>query len=214
MKSLGRTIDRVLEVMPKLEDDLVRIRRKWKRYPRKEMDYWKEFLDILNSGFIKGDQKWEEIRKIVIANRKLPPKKYTFQEAHPNDRVLGVIPEYIADKIKKYDRRCIELAKKQMEASMTQDMILLQKLSRQAYKLELDQKKIWLDIRDHFELWGDGHRFVVKTRNSIPVLIIESSVPHHSLNPPIANIMLDRNSLLNILRHLGIEPPSGLMDNG
>jgi hypothetical protein len=206
MKSLGRTIDRILRVDPQLEDKLLRIKTKWERYPSKNMDYWKELLDFLNSDPFKKHPNFEKIREIIVSKRKQPQQLYTFEDVVPGEKVEGCIPENLADTIRAHDRRTVRLAKLQIEANMTRNTALHAKLSREELLMEINKDKIWLQLKDHFNLWGKTFNYSIRRQTGTLVLVEQ---PPTATIPPMSGVYpmkMDQNALRELLRRLGMDP--------
>ena len=202
MKSLGKTIDRILKIDPDLASDLGPIKAKWQRFPSKTQGYWKELLLLLNSESLQEHPRRDEIKGIVTETKKHPRQTYTFTEAAATDRVIGVIPEHISDVVRRYDRAAIKLAKSQVVANMTRDVGLLAELSRNETLLEIGMRKMWLMLKDHFKLWDKPMSFTIKKGG--PVLVLVENPP----NPQGMPIMrLDPNTLRQFLGMMGMGLP-------
>jgi hypothetical protein len=209
MKSLGRTIDRILKVVPNMDTQLLPIKSKWERYPSRTMKYWQELGTVLNT--IKNHPRWSEIRNIVLPKKKTVRVISSFEPPVPNERVLGIIPEYISDKIRRHDRASIVFAKKRVEVSMTKDTALLAQLFRKECIMEIQMKKIWCELKDHFKLWDKPVSYGIRKQDPFLVLVI---IPDH---PPIqmmpgsngqAGMMrMDENTFRKFMGMLGMEPP-------
>lgn len=217
MKNLARTIDRILKVEPDLKSDLMPIRHKFSRWPKHEMSYWKELLGVLNSEPMQKHPKREEIRKIVSSlpvRRKLP---YSFKQVGPQDKIIGALPENISDRLKRHDRRIIDLAKKNVEAEMTADEEALIKIARTNALLDIDQDKIWVTIKDHFNLWKfRGINLHIKLNGEMLVVTTDSDNGGGGgstflMQTPMGTIKMDRESFIQFFKSMGIKPPPGMI---
>ena len=203
MKNLGRTIDRILKVDPTLQDSLSPIKKNWKKYPSKTMEYWQELLGFLNSKPLLEHPRRHELRSIVVSKSKIPRQLYTFEDVTPNDRILGVIPERLADAIRRHDRKMVNMAKKQTEANMTRNVALMAAVSREETLLNLSANRIWLQLKDYFVLWEKTNQYSIRKHQGSLVLIEQ---PTPSQQCPIhGGIMrIDPRKLFGML---GIEGP-------
>jgi len=213
MKSLGRTIDRILRIAPELKPQLSMIKSKWKRWPQRTTDYWKELATTLSQN-VADEEEQEKIREILYNPRRAKPI-YTFDEVGPNDKVLGTIPEYLADRIKRHDLASVHMAMQQTKASLTKDPDLIVQLTRRSAKTEIAMKKIWLDLKDHFGLWDKNIKVTIKKQGSLLQLVIDemtgilpSKIP--GVGDSDLMIKVDPDTLRGIFRMLGLDPPLGL----
>jgi len=205
MKNLGRTIDRIIKIDPALEDKLSPIRNKWRKAPSKAMDYWKELIDFLNSDPLMKHPKRDQIKNIITYKRSAPKQLYTFDEVTPNDTIIGVVPENIADAIRRHDVKVIRLAKLQVEANMTRNAALMAKISRQDLLMEIETRKIWLAVKDHFNLWDKPTNFSLKKlKNSLVLTEISQQPPQGMVSFPGVH-RVDPNSFRKFLDMLGFE---------
>lgn len=203
MKSLGKTIEELIKVEPALESTLSSIKNKWERYPQRKNHYWKELLKVLNSDTIQNHPKRSVMKDILSIKKKTSKKTYTFEEALPDDFIIGVIPENISDLIRKYDRRTIEIAKLNAEASITRNIDLIAKTLRKEHILSIDSKKLWLSIRDHFDLWKSLNNFSIKIKNNLLVLIkTPQAQPPQFIGPGI--VKMDQDTLKRFLEFLNL----------
>ena len=62
MLNLGRTIDRILEIEPNLSPQLISLKGKWEKKPKKL--YWKKLFDVLNTEIVPQHPKRAEIQSI------------------------------------------------------------------------------------------------------------------------------------------------------
>lgn len=206
MKNLGRTIDKILKVDPSLEKPLIKIKNRWKRRP--SMQHWEELLSFLNSDPLMEHPDRETFRDIITSKPSTPAHTYTFEKLHPQDNVLGILPENLADAIRRHDRKTLKTAKKQVEAAMTHNMELRTQLERESTLLEISAKKIWLALKDHFDLWGQTTTFTVKKGEGETALVLVSS-PAPLIPPSVQRFQVPPNSLF---RMLGLEPPPSPSD--
>jgi hypothetical protein len=209
MKNLGRTIDQIVKLDPALENRLIPIKNRYKRYPSKTLDYWKDLLNVLNSDDLMTHPKRLEIRNILMPAKRVEKKVNSFDDITPNDKVLGVLPENIADRIRRHDRIFIEISKQHTEAVLTKNIKLITSLSRRNAKQEIQLKKIWFDIKEHFGLWDCECQYSIKKKDNILVLAItqEQNGPTPGPGPrPGGMVMMDPDNFKNFLRMLGINP--------
>lgn len=208
MKNLGKTIDRILKIDPTLEEKLLAIKNKWRRFPSKRLSYWKELLDFLNSDSVVTHPKRSEIKN-VLTSTSIPVKRhhfYSFEECLPSDHILGVIPENLLDKLRRHDRQSLEAAKMRVEVEVTRNQQLLAKVSRREALLELNTKKIWIILRDHFNLWGRQSNYSIKKNKDFIVLVDTSAAPTF-MGPNI--VKMDQNTLRQFMQFLGQPPEDG-----
>jgi len=221
MRNLGKTIDKILAVDPCLGPHLTPIKNKWEKYPKKEFLYWKQIISILNTNLIPGHPNRDAIKEILNPPRKKIPAVHSFEVPTKMEQVLGVIPEGIECRIRKYDRKNIELAKKEIEAKLTHNISMFIAVSRDIEILDNLQKKVWIDLKDHFKIWGieGAYTFLIRKKDNVLVLTsIEAPhfmpFPEHGPGPgqgsPESHIMrLDPETLRKLFRYLNINPPPG-----
>jgi hypothetical protein len=222
MKNLNKTIDRILKVDPTLEDKLVPIKNKLKKFPSRSMNYWKELLELLNSDpSIVNHPKRTEISKIFTVKKRTPHQQlYSFKIVTPSDHVIGVIPENFADEIKRHDREYIAITKLNVEAVLTENPELKAEVLRRGNLLEIHNKKIWFKLRDHFQLWDRSLSCTIKKQENGLLVMVEpaqrSNMGFPGLGQPqqlpgpsgMPNIFkIDPNDLKQFLQSLGLEPP-------
>jgi hypothetical protein len=207
MKNLGKTIDRIIKVDPDLEEKLVSIKNKWKRSPSKTINYWNELLALLNAN--PEHPKRLEFKNIISPRKKVDKKQlYSFEEILPTDRNIGALPEGISDIIKRHDRQSIEVAKLRVEAGLTRNETLLAEVYRKEVLLDINSKKIWLAIKDHFNLWNKPTgNYSIKKYNGLLVLIepAKQGMPPAFLGPGI--VKMDHDTLKQFMRYLGMDVP-------
>lgn len=153
MKNLSKTVDRILKIEPSLEALLIPIKIKWDKGPRK-MIYWKQLFKILNSEIPKTHPKRFEIQNIFSVKKSSVKKKlYTFEFPSLNETVIGTIPEHLEGIIRRNDRMKIKHAKQILEAKLTHNDVLMVEANKQSEKLEIEEKKIWFNIKNYFNIW-------------------------------------------------------------
>ena len=209
MYSIGITIERILKVVPALEPKLTMIKSKWERYPKRTTTYWKELANTLNSDVVNKSEQ-EKIKNILMSKPPHVKPLYTFEEATSNDKIIGVLPENFADRIKHHDLLSVRMAMLQTKASLTRDRDLIVQLTKKSARIEISMKKLWVGLKDHFNLWDKDIRVVIKKQGSLLVLV-DSQAPH----APTAtgdNFMIrtDPETLKGFFRMLGLDPPADL----
>ena len=207
MKSLGKTIDRILKIVPALEPKLTVIKSKWERYPKRTMAYWKELANTLSED-LTDDTERERIKEVLLTPSQ-PKPIYTFEEVGVTDHILGTIPQNLADKICRHDLASIRMSMMQTKVARTRDRDLTVKLSRQAAKTEIAMKKIWVDLKDHFDLWDKDMKVAIKKNGPLLVLIDDSHVQAPTPNGDGFMMKVDHETLKGFFRMLGMEPPPG-----
>jgi hypothetical protein len=208
MRNLGYTIDKILKVVPSLEGQLLPIKSKWEKYPSRTSKYWKELGDTLNT--IKDHPRWSEIKNIVLAKRKPVKKLCSFELPARNEKVIGIIPENMADRIRRHDRATIEVSKKRLEASMTRDMGLMAVVMRKDNAMEIDMKKIWLELKDHFKLWDKPASYGIRKQDPFLILVSIPDNPFQMMpgsNAQHGIMRMDPDMLKKFLDMMGMEPP-------
>jgi hypothetical protein len=209
MKSLGKTIDRILKVAPALEAHLAPIKSKWKKYPGRSKNYWGELANTLTSEVVDEIDR-KKIREILVTK---PPAKplYTFDEITPNEKIIGVLPENLSDRIKYHDLVSVKLSMLQTKAALTKDMSLITLLTKRSARLEIAMKKIWYDIKEHFSLWDKDIKVALKKQGSL-IVLIDDSIPQPPM--PIGEngfmMKVDLDTLKGLFKMLGFDPPPGL----
>jgi hypothetical protein len=131
LKNLGRTIDKILKIDPTLEEKLNSIKNKWKKTPAKTLSCWKELLEILNSDPLLHHPKRNEIKMVINPKKRASRTNFTsFEQTSPGDKFVGVIPENIADDLRRHNRQSIAVAKLNTEASLTRNMAIAAEVAR------------------------------------------------------------------------------------
>lgn len=201
MRNLGKTIDQIIKIDPNLEKSLSRIKTKWERTPDKAKNYWQELINYLNSDNLLKHPNRFDIKNILNPSRPVRKSLYTFELLKPTDKILGVIPENIADIIRRHDRAAITAAKMRIEANLTGDLDLLTITARKEAKLEINSKKIMILLKDCFKLWDFSMPFTIKAKDGL--LYMVEIVP---LLPGDQNLVkMDPNTFKSFLRFLGID---------
>lgn len=163
MKSLGRTIDRLIKVDPTLGQDLLPLKAKWKKAPARAMNYWRELLGYLNSPPLQEHPKRGEMKDIVAGSPARTSRvAYTFDTVGQGDKVVGMIPGNLADTIRRQDLASIRLAKGQVEANMTRNAGLMARLAREEAVIEIGMRRVWVALKDHFGLWDKTATYTIK----------------------------------------------------
>lgn len=212
MKNLGKAIDHIIKIDPSLQEKLILIKNKWKKYPSKAVNYWQELLDYLNNNQILNAEKKNEIKNYLTKKTRKKTPLYSFEEIIDSDKILGVIPENIADKIRRHDRRAIEIAKMKIEAEITKDQKLRSFVTKNEDLLDINSKKIWVELKDNFQLW-DRATSNLQIKKNKGILILVETVSFLELKPGI--IKMNETTLRQILQYLGYnlgpsenQPPS------
>lgn len=212
MKNLNKTIDAILRVSPELKPQLEKLKSRCIRWPHKVKDYWDELMRVLNDEISFGDPARDKISRILNPPREPSNELQTFEDLQTTDKLVGVIPENMADKIRRHDRKVISMAKKQVEFNMTRNADRFAELAHQNSLMEINQKKIWHELRDYFDLWDTPVQYVIRRRG--PILVVAAQ---ESQNIPMAGrkgqmIQMDAQEMRRIFKMLGIPPPPGLED--
>lgn len=210
MKNLGKTIDKLIQIDQNLEKKLKSIKSKWERYPKKTMDYWKELLDYLNSDSLMEHPKRTEMKDIISTKKKEIPIIYSFEKTAPNDKIIGTIPENMADIIRRQDRESVKVAKLHVEANMTHNFGLMAKVIRKEQILEVKTKKLWISLRDHFQLWTKPGSYNIKVSDENLLFLVEQVSPPQFVGPGIMKI--DPELLKKFFRFMGLDLPPDLSD--
>lgn len=223
MKNLGKTIDKIIKIEPSLEARLTSIKVKWERYPQKNIYYWKQFLDILNTEIPVQHPKRIEIQNAVVPSKKTEKTPcHTFEEPTLAETVVGIIPENLEGLIRKYDRQQIELAKKGVVARMTHDAGAMLEVIRATEFLEIKQRKLWADLKDQFKFWSSEGPTTFLVRKKGPMLILTSvqlPQPQQHIPPPPTGgeampetfvIRMDPDILKKFFKYFNLTPPPGM----
>ena len=172
MKNISKTIEKILAVEPSLEKQLNPIKSKSKKYPGKRDYYWTQLLKILNVGITQDHPKRIEIQNILNDRKQSKKNLQSFDTPTSIETVVGTIPEHLECRLRKYDRTQIELAKQSIEAKLTHVEEKMIDVIRKSELLELKQKKVWIELKDHFKLWGaEGpSTYLIRKKDSVLVL--------------------------------------------
>lgn len=170
MKNFGQTIDRLIRVDEGLEPVLSDLKRRWKMRPSKVDLYWKKLMEYLNSEVLDEPKK-DRIKEIIIPKPKTNLHSASFHEAHKSEEVLWIIPEHISCKIIKHDMKSIRLARDSTELKMTGNSALAARVLRKSSLLQIASSKIWVELKDHFDLWKLGPDYGIRKNNGILVLV-------------------------------------------
>ena len=214
MKNLSKTVDRILKIEPALEVQLLPIKMKWEKTHRNEY-YWKQLLSILNTEIPPIHPKRSLIQNIFISRKKVQKKLYTFESPSPLEIVIGVIPEYLESRIRHQDRLQVEYAKISLEAKLTHNRPLMVEIIKKTEKLEIAQKKIWMEIKDYFKLWDIEIATSYFIRSQGTILTLTSIALGGSRGPGFDSpegyfIKMDGDMLKKFYRMMNITPPPGL----
>jgi len=203
MKSLGKTIDRLIKIDPGLEKDLIRIKNKWMRNPSRTTYYWKELLTYLNTGDLIIHPKRQEMKDVLNPKKKQEKKLYSFSPMENDEVLVGTIPENMADLIRRHDRYSIRVAKMRVEATLTGDAALTTEVIRKESLLEINTKKIWAMLRDQFNLWSNTAPCFIRIKNNLLVVVSKKSISN-----PLSNLVnMDPDTFKSFLRFLGLNNP-------
>jgi hypothetical protein len=203
MRNLSKTVDRILKVEPSLGDQLLPIKSKWEKSNRSV--YWRQLIRILNTTITAAHPKHQEIRNIFYVQKSHVRTRYTFETPAPSETVMGVIPEDLECRLRKFDRQQIALAKKAIEAQMTHDETAINEVAKQHEKLDLKQRQVWSALKDRFKLWeiNEPCSFFIRIRDSLLVLTSQKSQQHFG---PVKRIPVDGDSIQRFLKMLGLSP--------
>jgi hypothetical protein len=220
MMDLSKTIDRIIEIEPNLSPRLISIKERWEKKPNKL--HWKKFLDILNVEIPPQHAKRTEIQKVLIPKKRNVVKKYSFESPTPVETEVGVIPEHMEGRLRRLDLTQIEFAKKSVEARMTHDSNLMLQIIRKMELLEIEQRKIWIDLKDHFSLWGlDGPiNYMVRMKNNTLILTCIRQQAQGPQQPPVVSsesgenfiIKMDSEMLKKFFKFFNLPFPPGMTE--
>jgi len=220
MRNLSKVIDKIIKIEPTLKVPLLAIKTKWEKNAHKSL-YWKQLLKLLNTKITPEHPKRVPINNILNPKKKPIKKVGTFEAPTPGETIIGILPENIECKIRKYDRLNIEYSKRLVGARMTNDVPLMIELAKKFDLLEINQKKIWFDIKNHFNLWEvkSALSFLIRTRENLLVLTstsFGSEAPSSQIDGNTNSIIeLDPDILMKFFRFLNNPPPGfNPPDNG
>lgn len=214
--NLGRTIDRVIKIEPALKDALLAIRKKSSRNPRGYKKYWGEFLSVINNYSTSACDPdiIAKIKRALTITHREHKISYSFEEPGPQERVVGALPEYLSDRMKKLDRIGIDLAKTQVEVNITRNKQLMADFSRRASETDIKQKKMWHDIRDYFQLWDKEGSYSIRIKGPLLVLTERTSSAPAKMSenraiqmPRQGLVQMDPEMLRRFMQFLGMPPP-------
>ena len=220
MMALNKIVDKILKIEPSLQDRLIPIKDKWER--SNKVIYWKQLLEVLNVVVPKNHPKRLEIQRIFTKKPRTAKKIQTFELPSPAETVVGVLPEQMDCRIRRYDRLQIVLSKNLLEARMTRNTALAVETMRRYEKLDLKQKQVWMNIKDHFNLWkmDDPTSFFIREQNHLLVLTSikmngsgggNGVLLNPSGDPDNLAIRLDPEMLKKFLKMFGLNPPPGFL---
>lgn len=218
MKNLAKIIDRILKIEPALTDQLSPIKVKWEKTHRAL--YWSKLINVLNTEIGVLHPQRSLIQNVLHFKKKIPKKLHTFEPPSPIETILGVIPENMECRLRRHDHLQIEYAKITLEAKMTHNRDQLIDIVRKTEKLELDQKKVWLEIKDHFNLWGVDapSSYFIRIQNGLLVLTViklggPGRGPSNQNDPSEGGfyIKMDEDTLKKFFRYINTPLPPGII---
>jgi hypothetical protein len=211
VKNLGKTIDSLIRIDPDFEEKLKPIKNKWRRWPYKTMEYWAELLEILNTNTMVNHPQREEIRDAINTKTKRKHKLYSFDTILPGDKIIGNIPDNIADKIRRQDHRSIDIAKLRVEADLTRNLDLMADLVRRDFLLEIETKKVWVILRDHFKLWKRAGSYNIRSKDGVLFLVMpQVNQQAKYVKPGVLNV--NPELLKRFFRYMGLDLPPDLQE--
>jgi hypothetical protein len=216
-KDLAKLIEKLIHIDPSLENDLEPIRKKYLKQSKIVMDCWNKLISILNEQSYDKNTR-SKMMKLIVP-RPSVQKKSGFEPPHPNERILGTIPQNIADTIRKQDRAILSIQKSNLEAQITNNHSLFVEIGKKQARLDIQQKKVWLDLKNHFNLWDNNSQYF-SIREKGPMLVLTE--PKRVMSAPPKNMMMpqpgqntgiiqiDPEVLRQIFRMMNIQPPPGM----
>lgn len=208
MKNLGKAIDILIGIDPAFEEKLKPIKNKWRRWPAKTTQYWAELLEFLNTDSMLQHPQRDRIKSAISGTpRKYKRKLYSFETVLPSDTIIGNIPGDLADKIRRQDRKSIEIAKMRVEADLTRDADLMADLIRKDQILDIETKKIWVTLRDHFNIWKKPGNYNIRSKDGVLFLVIQNQAAQY-VKPGV--IKVDPALLKKFFRYMGLDMPPDL----
>ncbi len=209
MKNLGKAIDTLIRIDPEFEGKLKPIKNKWRRWPDKTTEYWAELLEFLNTDTMMSHPQRNEIRDAINTKNRRKRKLYSFDTILPGDKIIGNIPDDIADRIRRQDRRSIEIAKSRVEADLTRDLDLMAELIRKDHFLEIDIKKMWIILRDYFKLWKKAGSYNIRSKDGVLFLVMPRvNQQARYVKPGVLNV--NPELLRKFFRYMGLDLPPDL----
>lgn len=213
-KDLSKVIDKLIQIKPDLKDELEPIKKKYSRQKKTILNYWNKLFVILNNHSFDKNTK-NKIMKTVLPKRSVRRNENTFDSPHANEKIVGPIPENIADNIRRQDKLLVRLQKLSLEAQMTNNRNLLMDLEKKQARLEIKQKKVWLDLREYFNLWKRNTQyFSIRKKGPILVLTKQQKRPNQRQMgikaPQSGVIQVSPEMLKEFFRMMNLEPPPGM----
>ena len=224
MRNLSKTVDRILKIEPALDAFLVPIKIKWEKTHRNEL-YWNKLMNVLNSEIIPGHPKRTQIQSLFTPRKRPPKKRYTFEVPGPTESIIGPIPEHLEGRLRKLDHLQVDYAKMATEARMTHNEPLLIDLAKRLEKLDIDQKRLWWEIKGYFNLWNTVTATSFFIRYKEPLLVLTSDKimggpgngpgPINLPNPSGEGyfVKMDSDMLRKFFWSLNMPPPPGFPEN-
>ena len=209
MKDLGKTIDKLILIDKDLEKALKPIKNKWKRYPKRTENYWAELLKFLNSSDLMEHPKRDRMSKVINNVKKRKRPNYSFEIISKNDRIVGPVTGHLADKVRRLDLQSVRIAKERLEANMTHNLTMQIETIRKDQILEVETKKVWIALRDHFKLWAKPGNYNLKiSPEDNMVYLVEQFTPPQVTGPGM--VKMDPVMLRKFYEFMGMEPPPDL----
>ena len=227
-RDLSKTIRDITKVEPKLKRSLSSIDKDFNSHVEGIQNCWNKLINNLNKKDLDNETR-DKITKILMPRKKVRREQTSFENVHPNESVIGAIPEEISKELRKHDKSILQAQKLQIEAQVTNNKDLMIDLSRKKARLDLRQKKLWLRIQDHFDLWNSDDKYYT-VRKKGPVLVLAKpkkappspgggggyNTPHP--NPGDGNgnsesvglISMSPETLKSFFRFMDIDPPPGM----
>jgi hypothetical protein len=217
LRNLAKTIDKILNIYPNLEDQLLPIKLLWVKNHRNL--YWEKLLNVLNSKIDINDSRRLQIQNVLNPKKRIPKILNTFEPPTPLETIIGVIPENIGSQLRKYDRLQVSYAKITIEAKMTHNRAMLIDVMKKTEKLEIAQKKLWMEVKDHFNLWDVDNPSSFFIRSQGPVLVLTTiklggqgrgpgGIPHDPSEGFF--IKMDGDTLKKFFRYINTPLPPGI----
>jgi len=211
MKNLGNVVDQLILIDGNLEKSLKPIKKKWKRYPKKNLSYWKELLTFLNSDDLMKHPDRMKMKEVINEFNKRKRPRYSFETVSSKDMVIGVISGHLADKLRRLDLQSIRIAKELVEANMTHDLELQVRIKRREQILEIETKKIWVSLRDHFDLWDKPGDYNIKiSPDNLLFLVSRMPTIPKFMGPGV--VKMDPELLKRFFNFMGMQPPPDLFN--
>ncbi len=209
MKNLGKTIDRLISIDQGLEKSLKPIKNKWKRWPKRTMNYWAELLEVLNSDDLMEHPDRDKMSQVLNDAKKRKRPNYSFEVISMHDRIVGPLTGLLADKIRRLDLRSIKIGRDRAEANMTHNLKMQIDVARREQLLEIETKKIWVALRDEFKLWTKPGYYNIKVSTENNILYMVEQLPQPQLVGP-GVIKMNPDMLKKFFDFMGMDPPPEL----